>query len=77
MSGDLVERVADFLNEWGVGDFAYCEGVAKRIIPLVATALRQELPDEIDLFRIIRNAGRSDKAKAQAVAAAIRAGDDK
>jgi len=33
------------------------------------------LPDEIDLFRIMRSAGRSDSAKAKAVATAIRSID--
>lgn len=68
MQDDLVERVAERIRVGG-----RTEDVARAIIPMVAMALRHEIVDEIDLFRIIRRAGRSDKDKARAVAAAIRA----
>ena len=67
MQDDLVERVAELLEDADAWDSAACLEIARAIIPMVLTEAETKLPDDIDLFRAMRKAGRSDRAKAMAV----------
>ena len=67
MQDDLVERVAELLEDADAWDSAACLEITRATISMVLTEVETKLPDDIDLFRAMRKAGRSDRAKAMAV----------
>lgn len=70
------ENLPSWSFEADINDLRYAIGrrpsSANKALKSRIEALEAALPDEIDLFRIIRKAGRSDREKAKAVYARIR-----
>ena len=73
---DMIENVAQAINNATCDDLGcdrdddwqvYIPEAKAAIAAMTVQAEPVDLPDFIDLFRIIRKAGRSDRAKAQAV----------